>query len=129
MPLSEVETRLSADPTEAVTIGGFVKDELIATIGVFRAKAAKCRHSATIWGVYVRRDKREAGRGRAMMEAAITAARAMPGVERLQLSVNAANEPARRLYEELGFVTWGIERDAFRVDDQQVEEVHMALAL
>jgi len=67
--------------------------------------------------------------GRALVAAAVEAARAMPGVERLALSVDVENAPARALYEAMGFAAWGTEHDAFRVAGTPLDEMHMALAV
>jgi ribosomal protein S18 acetylase RimI-like enzyme len=50
----------------------------------------------------VRDEQRGTGLGRALTEFAIERARAR-GCGRIQLDANSGNEPARRLYESLGF--------------------------
>jgi GNAT superfamily N-acetyltransferase len=55
--------------------------------------------------LYVRDELRGTGLGRTLTEYAIERARER-GCGRIQLDVNTANEPARTLYESLGFSPW-----------------------
>jgi ribosomal protein S18 acetylase RimI-like enzyme len=80
-----------------------------------------------LWGMYVRPDHRAAGIGRKLVQAIIAHAR--QHVELLQLFVIADNMPARRLYASLGFVEYGIERNATKYQGQYHDDVLMALPL
>jgi ribosomal protein S18 acetylase RimI-like enzyme len=90
---------------------------------------AKMAHCSTLWGMYVAPEHRRAKLGRRLIDAAIEAARAMPEVERIALSVDEQNPHAQALYRAAGFVAWGTERDAFRAAGRAVDEVHMVLRL
>jgi ribosomal protein S18 acetylase RimI-like enzyme len=74
--------------------------------------------------MYVRPSARKAGVGRRLVETIIEFARQR--VELIQLSVVSDNKRARRLYERLGFVEYGIEKKALRQDDRYYDEVLMA---
>jgi RimJ/RimL family protein N-acetyltransferase len=50
----------------------------------------------------------------------------MPGVQQVNLGVNAANSAAIALYESLGFQAFGIERGFMQVDGELHDEVHMS---
>lgn len=124
-----VARHFAAPATEAVHFGAF--DETGALVGVAhvaRSRGDKTRHTATLWGMYVTPDHRRTGLSRRLMETAIAATRAMPGVTRLCLAVDITNAPARRLYDSLGFEPWGVEKDAFRAG-RSVDEEHRVLAL
>ena len=43
-------------------------------------------------------------------------ARAEPGLDFVDLQTFGSNAPAIALYESLGFETFGVRRDAFRID-------------
>ncbi len=124
-----VRERLADPPAQSFVLGAWAGARLAGNAGVFRYGGRKTRHNAVLWGVYVAPEHRRVSLGRRLVTEAIAAARAMPGVERLCLSVDAQNEAARALYRSLGFVTWGVEPDAFRAAGRSVAEEHMALTL
>lgn len=100
---------------------------LISSAGVNREDTPKRRHIAFIWGVYTTPAARRAGCARAVMRAAIAEARTWPGIRHVQLSVSARTPGAKALYESLGFVVWGHEREALTIDGDYADEHHMAL--
>jgi ribosomal protein S18 acetylase RimI-like enzyme len=74
--------------------------------------------------MYVRPDARRTGIGRRLIEAIVELAR--DRVELVQLTVVRDNEQARRLYASLGFLEYGIERNALKQDGRYYDEVLMA---
>jgi ribosomal protein S18 acetylase RimI-like enzyme len=124
-----VAERLARPAAEAFVLGAYAGGALVGSVGVARAGLRKLRHRATLWGMYVAPEQRRLGLGRALMREAIERAGAMPGVEALALSVDAENEAAKALYRAHGFVTWGIEPDAFRAAGASIAEEHMLKAL
>jgi hypothetical protein len=77
-------------------------------------------------------DKRErCDRGLALqlMRTAIEHARMPEGVASLHLCVSDAAPDAQRLYERVGFMTWGVELDAIRVTARSLNDHHMSLTL
>ncbi len=96
--------------------------------GLYVPHRLKQRHKGLINGVYVAPDYRKAGVARALIEALVNEARAV-SLRVLQLSVTVGNEPARRLYAELGFQTYGIEYQGLLVGDRYLDEELMALTL
>ncbi len=109
-------------------VGGFSGNRLVAAAGLNREASSKRCHIVWIWGVYVAPEVRGQGFGRAVMQTAIAHARTWPGVAALQLGVNERSLAARRLYDALGFVPWGVEPDAIRVDGVSTAETHMRLS-
>jgi len=69
---------------------------------------------------------RHRGIGRRLMQAAIAKAWAK-GLTRIELSVRVDNANARALYEDLGFVLEGLNRNALRIDGQYFDNYAMAL--
>jgi RimJ/RimL family protein N-acetyltransferase len=64
------------------------------------------------------------------METALAHARALPGLEQVNLSVVIVNAAARGLYASLGFVPYGLERRALKLPDgTALDEEHMVLFL
>jgi ribosomal protein S18 acetylase RimI-like enzyme len=74
--------------------------------------------------MYVRPSARRAGVGRRLVEAIVELAHQR--VELIQLAVVSDNQQARRLYERLGFVEYGIEKKALKHDGRYSDEVLMA---
>jgi ribosomal protein S18 acetylase RimI-like enzyme len=109
-------------------IGAFLGDQLVGTVTVFRLPRRKVSHRAELHGLYVAPEARRAGTGRALVTAAIDAAREL-GAERLDLSVIAANEAALYLYREVGFEIWGRQPQAVRIDGHDTDELFMTLPL
>lgn len=88
----------------------------------------KRRHLAWILRMYVARHSAGRGVGRLLLNAALTRAKELPGVAKVNLTVAAHNQRAVGLYESLGFRTFASEEDAFR-DPEPRTELTMALKL
>ncbi len=115
--------------SDFAVVGAFDGDHLVGAAGVVRESAIKRRHIATIWGVYVTPAARGMSIGRGVVAGAIAVARAWDGIHGLRLSVSERSVEARRVYESLGFIAWGTEPDAVRIDGEPHAEIHMALSL
>lgn len=132
IPLSQIAERLAHGAgREDVMFGAFDDDggALVGLAGLGRNAGRKTRHRAGVWGMYVAPEARGRGVGRALISALIAHARTLPGVERLILGVEAGNEAARALYNSFGFVTWGIEPQAYKLDGEYWDSEMMSLSL
>jgi GNAT superfamily N-acetyltransferase len=118
----------SAALADGTLWGAFDGADLVGMAGLDRHVGANVEHKATIWGVYVRPAARGAGAAAALFVALIGHARAV-GVEILELGVGDFNRRARRFYERMGFVAYGLERRALKLPDRYVDEVLMTLWL
>jgi len=127
--LEKVRERLNQGTEHFFIVGAFDGDELVGNVGCFRPPRIQARHKAGIWGVFVHPDARGRGIARALMGRAIETAQTVMGAELLQLGVNVGIPAACALYESLGFVTYGTERDGFRVGGKACDEYLMALQL
>jgi ribosomal protein S18 acetylase RimI-like enzyme len=109
--------------------GGFAADGgLVATTALRLQVSAKQRHKGSVFAVYVDAAHRGTGLARALVEAAIARARDAR-LSVVHLTVTLGNDAAHRLYSELGFRTYGIERRGLRVDGVFLDEELMALDL
>jgi ribosomal protein S18 acetylase RimI-like enzyme len=97
------------------TFGAFQGDVLVGTAGFIVQRGAKERHKAAVWGVYVSPAVRGLGVAEALIRTVVDHARTVEGLELLQLCVAFHNDAARRLYDRLGFVPYGVERGALRL--------------
>ena len=100
---------------------------LVGMIGLHIPDAAKSRHKAELWGLFVAPEARGAGLAPALLARAIEYAEA--AVEEICLSVATTNGAAVRLYEKAGFKQFGLERRALKVDGRYYDEFLMALPL
>jgi len=111
------------------TFGAFDGEELIGTVTVLQDNRAKTRHRADIFAMYVTPKKQGVGIGKALMEAAITKVKNIEEIEKINLTVTSSNEKAKRLYNKLGFKTFGLEEKAIKVDGVYFDEEYMVLHL
>lgn len=122
-----VAERLGQPENEIV--GVFSADGgLLSVAGIRRSDRVKTRHRAHVWGVYTTPGARGQGFGRDVVQAAVGVAMSWAGVEQVALSCSARATAALAMYLDLGFVIWGTEPDAMRVDGVSADEVHMTLS-
>jgi len=106
-----------------------VQGEAVGAAGISREERTKRRHIATIWGVFVKPAFRNRGLCTALVRACLDQARGWEGVQVVELAVSQGAPSARRAYENCGFVVWGTEPDALRIDGRSFDEHHMSLRL
>jgi ribosomal protein S18 acetylase RimI-like enzyme len=111
-----------------VMFGGFVGERLVGITGLQVQPRIKQRHKGYIYSVYVDQMSRGTGLAAALVEAAIVAAREAK-LRFVWLNVAVGNDGARRVYERLGFRSFGIEPRGLLVDGAFVDEELMLLDL
>ena len=111
------------------SFGAFVDGTLVGTVALEYSARAKARHAGLVVGMYVQPEARRLGLGRQLLQAAVAAAAARPGLRQLGLTVTEGNAAALALYEQAGFVAWGVEPMALRTGSGWRGKVHMALRL
>lgn len=114
---------------EALVLGAFTEDAFVGMAGFARLAGPKKRHKAMIWGVYVQPEWRRKGIARVLLSEVLERAKAIPGLELVFLTVNPQQTPAKKLYESLGFETYGREPRALKIGDEYVDEDLMILRL
>ncbi|MGC2698225.1 MAG: GNAT family N-acetyltransferase [Candidatus Angelobacter sp.] len=118
----------ASDPARNFVVGSFEDGKLTGTAGFYRYHHLKERHKGHIWGVYVRPESRGKGVASTLMQEIIRRAREIDGLEQITL-VASANLPAQRLYESLGFESYGIEPHSLKIGTEYVNDVLMVLWL
>ena len=126
LSLETFRARLSP-ATPSVIFGAFAGDRLVGMAGFLASEKAKHRHKGILWGVYLRPEWR--GRGLAERLVRQVIEHAARHVLLLQAHVEASNDAARRIYYRLGFVRFGIERQALCVDGIFYDEELLQLQL
>ncbi len=117
-----------ADPAGlSVVWGAFTEAGLVGTVSVEFSARAKTRHKALIVAMFVREECRGEGVARQLMRAAIQYGLEREGLRLLQLEVTQGNTAAERLYESLGFQSYGVEPMAVLTANGFRSKVHMWL--
>jgi ribosomal protein S18 acetylase RimI-like enzyme len=83
----------------------------------------KDRHKSLLTGMYVRPEVRGQGVGRAIVLATLEQAQGL--AEQVLLNVVTTNLTALRLYESVGFVRYGLQRQALKSADGYADEILM----
>ena len=128
MTIAETAERLRQHPgNPSFVVGAFVNGKLAGIAGFYRQKGDKTRHKGHVFGVYVAAEHRGKSIARQVMTELLRRARALPGLEQVDLSVAETQPTARKLYESLGFQVWGREPRAVKVGDKYVDEEWMVV--
>jgi ribosomal protein S18 acetylase RimI-like enzyme len=110
---------------DAHIVGAFRDGKLVGTAGFAIQQGQPNAHKGKLFGMYVRSSSRNLGIGRLLLSAVLDVVR--ENVELIQLSVVRENRPARRLYESVGFLEFGVETKASKYGDKYYDEALMAL--
>lgn len=102
--------------------------KIVGTLTCGGGTLAADRHMTAL-GVYVAKDWRDQGMGRALMTRCIEWAQASPVVERVELEVYAQNARAIHLYEAFGFEREGVKRRLYYQNGAPIDMLIMALLL
>lgn len=124
-PLGKTESRLNDE--YSFTFGAFDKNKLIGIVTLVLEKSIKIKHRANIYAMYVCPENRKSGIAKSLMLKAIKKTKAIEGVEQIYLTVTSSNEPAKKLYQSLGFKTYGIDERALKIDQTYFDDELMVL--
>ncbi|NDI33868.1 GNAT family N-acetyltransferase [Chengkuizengella sediminis] len=124
-----VEVYKSRLQSESITLGAFKSEQLIGIVTLVKEKKNKLKHRANIYAMYVDSDYHGMGIGKSLMIEVIKKAKELDEVEQIYLSVNKENEAARKLYNSMGFETFGEDKRALKIGDTYYDEEHMMLFL
>ena len=118
----EAEWRRSIRPLPDARFGLFAGDALAGSACFFQEKAVKLRHKGWMTAVYVVPDLRGQGCGRRLVRAVIAHAR-----DHVDVLLTGASRAGAPVYKAEGFETYGIERDASRVNGKSIDDELMAI--
>lgn len=117
---------ISAPP--GTMLGGFAADRLVGTACMTVSPRIKQRHKGHLSAFYVAPDWRGTGLARALLDEIVRHAR-VADLLTLTLSVSVGNQPARRLYLDAGFQSYGIEPRSLRIGPDLLDAELMVLLL
>jgi RimJ/RimL family protein N-acetyltransferase len=119
---SEEDWRHSIPTSPDVIFGLFDGNELVGSCGFYAEKQPKLAHKGQMWGVYVTPAFRRKGHAFSLVLATIAHAR--HHVDVLLTGASVAGAP---IYKRAGFETYGLERDAYRVDGVSLDNELLAI--
>jgi len=106
-------------------IGAFENETLVGVVGFFQKRSEKMKHKGAIWGMYVTPSRRGKGLGKKILNTAIEQGILIDEILQVELAVISTNLAARKLYESVGFESFGTEKRAICVDSVFYDEEHM----
>jgi RimJ/RimL family protein N-acetyltransferase len=119
---------LTAHTDESTIFLAEADNQLIGMTGIARGNTPKTRHSATVWGVYVRPEWRGLRIAEELIHACLDWARTRKIVA-ARLGVTTTNTSAIRCYERCGFQITGSEPRALYYDGQYYDFYMMYCSL
>jgi ribosomal protein S18 acetylase RimI-like enzyme len=111
------EDMLNLHPDESAIFLAVQENNPVGMTGIARGNTPKTRHSATVWGVYVKPDWRGLHIAEQLLQACFRWARARKIVA-AKLGVTATNTSAIKCYERCGFKVTGTEPRAIYYEGQ-----------
>lgn len=99
--------------------------ELIGTVGLAINEAEKSRHRGMLWGMYVVPEARNQGVARALIDELWVCAERINELEQIHLAVVTTNQSAYRLYQSMGFSTYGTDPKVLKIGGQAFDEYLM----
>lgn len=117
------------DNINNLIFGAFIENKLIGFIGIYKEERQKTNHKANIWGMYVQPNYRSQGVGKNLLENVIAYAKNTMNCLIINISVEATNLHAKKLYESYDFKVWGMEQKAMYINGNFYNELHMAFII
>ena len=105
---------------------GFGRQPILGSLNLTGARTQRTAHTVQL-GMGVLREAWGLGLGGALLDSALTWARANPILSRVRLQVYEGNDAARRLYLSRGFVEEGVMKDEVLLKDRWVHLVGMSV--
>ena len=121
------ETYIEADSPDHVMFGAFANEQLIGITGLNRMARKRANHRGELVQVYVEPAYRDQNIGENLLRHALDYAFGLEGVEQVQLSVITSNTRAIKLYEKLGFKTFGVQPKYFKVENGYLDQQFMQI--
>jgi RimJ/RimL family protein N-acetyltransferase len=126
-PKLKFETFIENRSRDHFMFGAFDDGHLIGITGFKRMERQRDRHRGEVVQVYVDAGYRGQNVGEKLIRSVLDHAFSLDGIEQIQLSVIAGNEKAITLYEKIGFKTFGIQPNYFKIGDGYRDQQFMQL--
>lgn len=121
------EEMIEQNLADVFFFGAFAGDDLIGIAGFVRGNRTKTRHRGELVSMYVNPDFHGQKVGENLLRALVKAAFELEGIEQIHLTVVADNLSAVRLYERIGFETFGVQENYFKSGERYWNQNFMQL--
>ncbi|EEL50401.1 Acetyltransferase, GNAT [Bacillus cereus Rock3-44] len=113
-PVEQVVQNLSSNTS--YTFGAFnEEDQLLGVVTLLTEQKAAFKHKGHLVAMYVDKDSRGRGFAKDLIRGLIEKAKELE-IEKINLGVVADNEVAKKLYQSMGFTTYGVENKALKMN-------------
>jgi RimJ/RimL family protein N-acetyltransferase len=119
------ETFIETDASDHVMFGALEEERLIGITGFNRMARQRAMHRGELVQVYVDSNYRGQNIGESLIRGVLDYAFRLDGIEQVQLSVIAGNQTAIKLYEKVGFKTFGVQPRYFKAGDAYIDQQFM----
>lgn len=127
-PRLQFEDFIANNDPDNFVFGAFRGTELAAIAGFRRGDREKTRHRGEIVQVFVDSELQGRNVGELLVRAVVEAVFSNPEIESLELSLVADNDKAKRLYEKVGFKTYGIRHGYFKHGERYWDQRFMEMS-
>jgi ribosomal protein S18 acetylase RimI-like enzyme len=124
-PDEEWRRRLAND--QSMVLLASTQTRPIGMVGGYLGSDEGDESVAVVFGMYVTSEHRGRGVGRLLLTSLIDRLSAFPHISTIRLGVTETQDPARRLYESVGFQVVGKTEEGIVVDGRRYEELIMEL--
>ena len=123
----QFEAAIETESEDNFMFGAFAGEQLVGIAGFRRGDRPKTRHRGELVQVFVNPGFHGQKIGESLIREVLAASFALPGVEILELSAVATN-PVQKLYEKLGFESYVVRQNYFKIDGKSWDQRFMELA-
>src|SRR5215204_4383259 len=117
---------LASERNSDPILGAFTSSStLVGSIGLTRESKTSIQHKASLVALYVAPALRHQGIGTQLVTEMLSHARQLPGLLFVRLVVDSENADAIRLFEKSGFLVYGREPQARRVEERYYDQSYM----
>jgi ribosomal protein S18 acetylase RimI-like enzyme len=124
---SDEHWRQRLENNQSVHLLARVQNRPIGMIGGYLGSDEGDDSVAVVFGMYVASEHRGRGVGRLLLTSLIDRLSAFPQITTIRLGVTETQDPARRLYESVGFQVVGKTEEGIVVNKRQYDELVMEL--
>lgn len=119
------------DEDDSFTLGAYFENLLVGIVSFSRDgnDREKLRHKGILFRMYVSDEQRGKGIAKKLIEETINRVKKIKDIEQINLTVISTNIYAKKLYEKIGFATFGSEKNAIKWKEKYFTEDQMALKI